>query len=55
VALVGQLLDKGFPAKLLGSPDGVWVMAGPYSSSPPARVVGAGHARPLHQIGLDVP
>jgi len=26
------LRDKGFPAKLVGTPEGVWVMAGPYST-----------------------
>ena len=31
-ALVGQLLGKGFRAKLVGNPEGVWVMAGPYSN-----------------------
>jgi beta-lactamase regulating signal transducer with metallopeptidase domain len=31
-ALVAQLLDKGFPARLVGTPDAVWVMVGPYSN-----------------------
>jgi beta-lactamase regulating signal transducer with metallopeptidase domain len=31
-ALVGQLLGKGFRAKLVGNPEGVWVMVGPYSN-----------------------
>jgi len=31
-ALLGQLLGKGFPAKLVGSPEATWVMAGPYSN-----------------------
>jgi cell division septation protein DedD len=31
-ALVGQLLGKGFRAKLVGTPEGAWVMAGPYTN-----------------------
>jgi beta-lactamase regulating signal transducer with metallopeptidase domain len=31
-ALLGQLLGKGFRGKLVGTPEGVWVMAGPYSN-----------------------
>ena len=31
-ALLGQLLGKGFQARLVGTPDGAWVMAGPYTN-----------------------
>jgi len=31
-ALLGQLLGKGFRGRLVGTPEGVWVMAGPYSN-----------------------
>jgi tetratricopeptide (TPR) repeat protein len=31
-ALVSQLRDKGFGAKLVGTPEAVWVMVGPYSN-----------------------
>jgi beta-lactamase regulating signal transducer with metallopeptidase domain len=31
-ALLGQLLGKGFQARLAGTPDGAWVMAGPYTN-----------------------
>ena len=31
-ALLGLLLGKGFTAKLVGTPESVWVMAGPYSN-----------------------
>jgi|SRR5271157_531426 len=31
-ALVSQLLDKGFPARLVGIPGGVYVMVGPFSN-----------------------
>ena len=30
--LLGQLLGKGFQARLVGTPDGAWVMAGPYTN-----------------------
>jgi hypothetical protein len=31
-ALLGQLLGKEFRGKLVGTPEAVWVMAGPYST-----------------------
>jgi hypothetical protein len=31
-ALLGRLLGKEFRAKLVGTPEGVWVMVGPYSN-----------------------
>jgi hypothetical protein len=31
-ALLGQLLGKGFRGKLVGTPEAVWVIAGPYSN-----------------------
>jgi cell division protein FtsN len=30
--LLGRLLGKEFRAKLVGTPEGVWVMVGPYSN-----------------------
>jgi beta-lactamase regulating signal transducer with metallopeptidase domain len=51
-ALVGQLLGKGFRAKLVGTPEAVWVMVGPYSNEQAlnrakAELEAAGF-RPLH-------